>query len=260
MNKDLSLEQRVWNCAASLEAEFLHATHTYLHGRARNREELSELWSHSDNVSWAHGFGRMRGFKSVWNGLVMLYDIQATQKLQQNYEAMPEIAGFDMLSLMELSIHTLATDVVEVADDGKSARAYFLTPGLISGSVTNNGFRRISGLWERYGADFVYEDGCWLYLHEHVCPDMMIPCDGENPGAQNYHRLTHPGEGPFGPGGPGGPPPGMGNGPQLRTRPDCEDPGPLHNDWSLVQTVQNTVPWPEPYKTLDNDNTYTPLI
>ena len=89
---------------------------------------------------------------------------------------------------------------------------------------------------------------------------MMIPCDGENPGAQNYHRLTHPGEGPFGPGGPGGPPPGMGNGPQLRTRPDCEDPGPLHNDWSLVQTVQNTVPWPEPYKTLDNDNTYTPLI
>ena len=38
---------------------------------------------------------------------------------------------------------------------------------------------------------------------------------------------------------------------------DCEDPGPLHSNWSVTQTVQNTVPWPEPYATMDNDNTYT---
>ena len=257
MNKSLTLEQRVWNCAATLEAEFLHSTHSYYHARAMGVEEYSELWSRSDNISWAHGFGRMRGFASVWNGSVMLYDIMATQRLQQNYEVMPEIAGFDMRALMELSLHALATDIVEAADDRKSARAFFLTPGLISSAVTNNGKRRISGLWERYGADFVYEDGCWLYLHEHVCPNMMIPCDGENPGAQNYQRLKSPGDGPMG---PGGPPPGAGNGPQLRTRPDCEDPGPLHNDWSVVQPVQNTVPWPEPYKTMDNDNTYTPFL
>ena len=54
----------------------------------------------------------MRGFASVWNGSVMLYDIMATQRLQQNYEVMPEIAGFDMRSLMELSLHALATDIL----------------------------------------------------------------------------------------------------------------------------------------------------
>ena len=174
MNKNLSLEDRVWNCAASLQAEFLHSTHSYYHAKAMGVEEFSELWSRSENISWAHGFGRMRGFSSVWNGLVMLYDIQASQRLQQNFEAMPEIAGFDMRALMELSLHALATDIIEVADDGKSARSSFLTPGLISSAVTDNGKRRLTGLWERYGADYVYEDGCWLYLHEHVCPDISV--------------------------------------------------------------------------------------
>ncbi|MBQ9270277.1 MAG: hypothetical protein IJ206_12345, partial [Oscillospiraceae bacterium] len=60
-----------------------------------------------------------------------------------------------------------------------------------------------------------------------------------------------PGGGPGGPGGPGGAPGG------LRTRPDCDDAGPLHSNWSVTQTVQNTVPWPVPYATMDDDNTYT---
>ena len=40
--------------------------------------------------------------------------------------------------------------------------------------------------------------------------------------------------------------------------PPCADPGPLHNNASMTQTVQNTVPWPEPYKTLDDENSYAP--
>ena len=274
MNKNLSLSQRIFNCAATQEAEFVHATHTYLHARANATEEWSQIWSQCDDVSWAHAFGRMRGFKSVWNGSVTLYDVQATQRFQGAYEAMPEIGGFDIRPLMELSLHTLATDIVEVADDGKTSRAFFLTPGLISGAVGANGKRRCSGLWERYGADFIFEDGCWLFLHEQVCPDMGIGCDSGNPGLQNYERTKNPGAGggpggPGDPGGPGGPgggkggPGGPGGGPGgppgggLRTRPDCEDPGPLHNNWSVTQTVQNTVPWPEPYVAMDDNNTYT---
>ncbi len=122
MNRDLSLSQRIWNCAATQEAEFVHATHTYLHARANATEEWSQIWSRSEDISWAHGFGRMRGTKSVWNGSVTLYDVKATERFQANYEAMPDIGGFDIRPLMELSLHTLATDIVEVADDGKTAR------------------------------------------------------------------------------------------------------------------------------------------
>ena len=158
MNKNLSLHQRIFNAAATQEAEFVHATHTYLHARANATEEWSQIWSQCDDVSWAHAFGRMRGFKNVWNGSVTCYDVQATQRFQGAYEAMPEIGGFDIRPLMELSLHSLATDIIEVADDGKTSRAFFLTPGLISSSVGSNGKRRCGGLWERYGADFIFED------------------------------------------------------------------------------------------------------
>ena len=257
MNKNLSLSQRIHNCAATQEVEFLHATHSYYHAHAHATEEWTQLWSQSDEVSWAHGFGRMRGFKSVWNGSVTLYDVQATQRFQAAYEVMPEIGGFDIRPLMELSFHALATDIIEVADDGQTARVAFLTPGLISSAVTDNGKRRVIGFWERYGADFIFEDGAWLFLHEHVCPDMRLNCDSGNPGMENY--LMQKQGGPPGFGAPGGPPTGPGiGGSTLRTRPDCEDPGPLHSTWTVVQTVQNTVPWPEPYATMDDEHTYTP--
>lgn len=256
MNRKLSLRQRIHNCAAAQEVEFIHATHTYLHARANSTEEWSSIWSQRDDCSWAHAFGRMRGFKSVWHGSVTLYDAKAAQRFLETFEAMPEIGGLDMRPLLEVSMHTLATDIVEVADDGLSARATFLTPGLISSAASASGKRRCFGLWERYGADFVYEDDRWLFLHEHVCPDLSVGCDAGNPGHDAYERLKNPNPGgPGGPGEPGGGPGGPGKGPN--TRPDCEDPGPLHKDWSPIQTVQNTVPWPEPYKTLDNDNTYT---
>ena len=32
--------------------------------------------------------------------------------------------------------------------------------------------------------------------------------------------------------------------------------GPLHRDYSLTQPVQDDVPWPVPYQTLDDNNSY----
>ena len=37
-------------------------------------------------------------------------------------------------------------------------------------------------------------------------------------------------------------------------------PGPLHREYEFLMPSQNTCPWPEPYETLDNNNTYTPFI
>ncbi len=48
MNRNLSLSQRIWNCAATQEAEFVHATHTYLHARANATEEWSQIWSQDE--------------------------------------------------------------------------------------------------------------------------------------------------------------------------------------------------------------------
>ena len=99
--------------------------------------------------------------------------------------------------------------------------------------------------------------------------------------------LNHPGA-RGGPGGPGGPPGGgkpgggkLGGGPGGPGGPGQGRPavsqsilpdsvkklasganppvtdGPLHSNYTPVQRVQDSVPWPEPYKTLDDHNTYT---
>ena len=33
-------------------------------------------------------------------------------------------------------------------------------------------------------------------------------------------------------------------------------PGPIHYNYTPIMHVQNTVPWPEPYTTMDRNNTY----
>ena len=101
-------------------------------------------------------------------------------------------------------------------------------------------------LWERYGSDFVCEDGEWKYLHEHVCPDLVGDMDHTNWAAEEYARITNPDAGEM-------MPPTLGC-------PPVTDPGPMHMPYSVLKAPQNTVPWPEPYETLDNDNTYTPFV
>lgn len=257
MNRNLTLAQRIHNCAAAQEVEFVHAMHTYFHAKANATEEWGQIWSTGnpdidafDTASWAHFFGRMRGWRSVWHGSVTLYDQKAFWRFFDIAGAMPEVGGLDPRAIYEVSCHSLASDIIEVADDGRSARATFFTPGNIFSAPSQTLRRRSSGLWERYGADFVYEDGCWLFLHEQVCPDLATGCDTKNPGLMEYQKLLHPEQGK---------PMASEGGVKVpfAMMPDCEDPGPLHSEWTPIKVPVDTVPWPRPYRTLDNENSYT---
>ena len=246
MKKHLTLSQRIHNAEGAQAAEYLHAKHAYLHGGSREKEEYSGIWSRSDYISWAHGFGRWRGFEAVWYGHVANYNLQHMRVYPEMYTLVPEIAWLtDFRPLSEVAMHSLSTDVIEVADDGQTARGFFITPGVISSALTSKMTYRGFALWERYGSDFVFEDGEWKYLHEQVCPDVSGAFDASNMGVESYKKLVEskgePGDTGF----------------DLREEMHITDPGPLHFSYSLLQTVQNTVPWPEPYATMDNDNTYT---
>ena len=61
--------------------------------------------------------------------------------------------------------------------------------------------------------------------------------------AEEYARITAPEE-------KEAPPVTLGEAPPVT------DPGPLHLPYSVLGKPQNTVPWPEPYHTLDDENTY----
>jgi hypothetical protein len=247
MKKHLTLSQRIHNAEGAQSAEYLHSRHSFLHAATHCKEEWGEIWSRSDDISWAHGFGRWRGFNAVWRGSVTCYNWRGISPYKDMYDLVPEISWLtDFRSLSEVAMHTLGTDIVEVADDGKTARASFVTPGVVYSALQPNMKYKGGALWERYGSDFIYEDGEWKYLHEQVCPDLFGSFDVNNAGADLYKNLVNP-------------PPPMPPPPEMYEM-RLTDPGPLHNNYNPVQTVQNTCPWPEPYLTMDNKNTYTKKI
>jgi hypothetical protein len=242
MKKHLSLTERIRNADASQQVENVKARHSFLHARCDATTEWTELWSESDERGWSHFFGCMYGRDQVWYGLVGDYDAMAFQKWLDTRDIYPELIGKDPRPLMECSVHTLVNDVVEVADDGMSARASYYTPGCIH-SVLNADKRKFCGvLWERYGADFVYERGGWKYLNEQVGPDIPAELDRGNWAADNYAELTGVKE-------PWKPPEG-GSGP-----PPTSFPG-WHKPYTAIQPPQYDTPWPEPYKTMTRELRY----
>ena len=283
MKKHLTLSQRIHNAEGMQAAEYLHARHTYLHATSYCKEEWGEFWDTSEEASWGHLFGVMCGFDEIWYNSVSNYDPDGFRGYINLVKQHPEISWFDARSMREISMHTLATDIIEAADDGKTVRASFLTPGVLVFALNANHHYRGLTLWERYGSDFVYDEEAdeWLYLHEQVCPDMGGPMDVCNPGMDAYNKLMGIGGGPGGPGpgpdpGAGGPPQGQGGNAQVpgmvvkekgatrgatsaggaKGEVHVKVPGPIHFNYTPIMHVQNTVPWPEPYKTMDREHTY----
>ena len=68
----------------------------------------------------------------------------------------------------QLLLHVTTTAIIEVADDGQTAKCFWYSPGMIaeSGQTGNT-------IWEAYGVDFVKENGEWKMWHLHMFTDFM---------------------------------------------------------------------------------------
>ena len=244
MKQELTYEQRIHNALGSQKVEEYKARHAYLHSVMYSREEWDVFWHKSKNVTWAHQFGRMVGWDEVYFNSVTHTDTDMAHcntDLMNQYE---ELEGHDLRSICKSGCHVLASDVIEVAADGMSARSFYLTPGTMTGSVGFDGKHRGGAwLWERYGSEFVFVDGEWKWFHEQVCPDTAGFYDMSNWAHDRYLDYL---SGKLKIGDLGGYPGRL------------TEPGTLHYDYSVIQTVQDTVPPPLPYETLDDEHTYSP--
>lgn len=238
MKATLSFEHRLHNAIGSQTVEEYKARHAYLHGVGYSREEWDYMWLKSKNCTWAHQFGRMVGFEEVYLNSVGHTDRMAMHAFMDQTIKFPEYMGHDIRSTGCSGTHVLASDVIEVAEDGNSARSSYLTPGTLMGPIGFDGEHRGGvWLWERYGSDFVYVNGEWKWFHEQVCPDIAGDYDVGNWAHNRYLDFLEKdctvGE--------------LGGRPAQLT-----EPGLLHADYTIVQTVQDTVPAPEPYTTLQD--------
>jgi len=77
-----------------------------------------------------------------------------------------------------MAVHALSTPVIEIADDLKTAKAVWISPGHITGGpFTPDKVIRAHWAWMRYGNDFIFEDGQWKIWHLHVFGLFMAPYD-----------------------------------------------------------------------------------
>lgn len=120
--------------------------------------EFDKVWPlfalDSADVRWEVGPGAYVGGQAVKDALTA-------------QEKRPDDKAWLAIHNGEMHVHTLATPVIVVADDGQTAKATFDSPGLETLSGLGHKPMAYRG-WCRYGVDFIKTATGWKIWHMHV--------------------------------------------------------------------------------------------
>ena len=250
----LSLEAH--RIASIPQIENLMALHSYYHAANMNSNELSDIWSREqpEETSWQQNFGFWKSMPhmSVYYGEGH-WDTGLALR-EQIIEARPELKDdlmqldMDVRRLVEMPVHTLTTSIIEVAEDGMSAKGLWYTPGFALRHDYVKGTVDVAWMWEKYGGDFVYENGEWRFLRLLICMDMSTgepnswteprPPMGPPPEEEEFD--------PDDPDGKRGKSPAMGGGVSV----EKDEPG-RYTDYKPTRIPTETPKLPEPFESLD---------
>lgn len=181
MDKFNGLSLEAHRIASIPQIENLMALHSYYHGANMNSNELEDIWSKEQpgEVSWQQNFGFWKSMPHMYKYYGEGHDVTGEYLRQQIIEAHPELKdelmdpSVDVRRLVEMPMHTLTTSIVEVAEDGMSAKGLWYTPGYALRRNYMEGTASACWMWEKYGADFVWENGQWKFLHIQIGMDIM---------------------------------------------------------------------------------------
>lgn len=77
-----------------------------------------------------------------------------------------------------LNMHTLTSDVIEVAEDGQTAYAVWVSPGIETRRSEPNGDMVAMWIWGKYGVDFIKDkNGDWKFWHFTITLDFLTDYD-----------------------------------------------------------------------------------
>jgi len=105
-------------------------------------------------------------------------------------EMYPETKNMDPLPLSEYSLHAIGTPIVEVGDDLKTARALYYSTGMLYRRISTSSKQMAVWMLERYGEDYVREDGFWKIVHECVLNDAGGAQDVTNFAIDCYNKFN----------------------------------------------------------------------
>lgn len=149
-SKDMNAAQLARRAVDVNEINNLMSLHAWYHAALMHDVEIDEIWSkRNDIVLWFEQSGVFKGPEAIKQGYGRKVSRESTK-------------GF-------FTWHTITTPVVEVAEDGKTAKGIWYTPGMVG--CFQNSKSNFNWMFEKYGVDFIREDGVWKIWHMHVYTD-----------------------------------------------------------------------------------------
>lgn len=167
----LTLEQRIARLEAKNAVENLMGRYEFFHS-ANMHTECEDLFAMQTEST------RVEMMSGVYEG---------PEGVHRCYSIFHAHADRDPMGV--LHIHTLTTQVIEVAEDGQTARGVWVSPGCETGPEAPSappteydpdaeivpGPLKARWAWCKYGCDFILENGVWKIWHLHVFGIFMTP-------------------------------------------------------------------------------------
>lgn len=209
-------------------------SHLQLLGR---QDLIFDLYSKKQpDISWGFNFGYQVG-QDTLRKFFHIGDTSAEQRnLDQLIKTYPQIENKpENYAVGSYGVHALLSPIIEVAEDGKTAKGFWHTFGPMINMRDGEPIGRMA--WEKYGVDFIKEDGQWRLWHVMVYTDFTIDM-----GQSVADKLAAAANTPPPPA--GAPRPGD----------TSTSPAP-YSEWSPTRVPIN-VPLPVPYKTFSETFSY----
>lgn len=161
--KEMSPEEIAQRALDAREIQNVMTRHQ-LYGAYNRDIEIEMIWAHkTPGVSFASNRGVYQGDIEM---IKKYYGMGETPEDKNKAFEQQNKPGYT-------TFRTINTPLIEVAGDGKTAKAFWYTIGWDAEIQEDKGQ---STWWnEKYGVDFVKEDGEWKIWHFHVYSDWRFP-------------------------------------------------------------------------------------
>ena len=152
--------------------------HVMYHCYGLHEEEVVNLWvnepENRETASFGQNQGFMVGWQAIWDGYVVAHDSSwlnsAKSYCERNGIDVSGMTDEEILDIYggvgQFLMHFTTTQIIEVAEDGQTAKCFWYSPGMISETGSD-----ASSLWEAYGVDMVKEGDEWKIWHLHMYTD-----------------------------------------------------------------------------------------
>lgn len=160
------LEQKLRKIEAQEACRNLMGRYSYFHTAFRNKEYV-ELWAKRKDDVLVMPWGTYEGFDGVKKCYLEDHGDRSDAKILEFMKG-------------AVMMHEMDTEVIEVSEDLKTAKAAFFSQGHetwveregsgIGFQGGNEGTAHAQWAWSKYAVDFIKEDGEWKFWHMRLYP------------------------------------------------------------------------------------------